>query len=265
MDFLKDISAINKIVFKKSNKTYIRNLKLIPAAWLYILMYTSVTVIMSVYVNPLGEAGQFITGIVTWFLSCFLLSDYFSHIESALSDEKFAFDDMKTGGQLYFRQMLTMTAVPRIIVYLIARLTGMVFLSGLIVPFILIFAIIEIVYQKHIDGLDMFSTGAKFLKENWKHWLLVNSLLLGFVLLFLLVINTVFSGVFNSLNDQAIAAYMENKIGTFQIFITAKSLLTNSLLIIPVQYCIIYRGYIFKILSVSSRRKREYMRNIYGK
>ncbi len=265
MDFIKDLLAINKIVFKKTNIAFIKNLKLIPAAWLYIILYTAVSVILSIVANPLGEGGMFITSIVTWFLSCFILSDYFSHIEGALGEEKFRFSDMKTGGNVYFRQMLTMTAVPRIIVYLIVRLTGMYFLASLIVPFIIAFAILEVIYQKGIDGLGMFSYGIKFIQENWKHWLLVNLGLGTMVAGVFLLISKGLSGVFAGLSDQVAAAYLGGNLGDALIFQYLSLFVLASLLIIPVQYCMIYRGYIFKILSVSSRRKREYMRNIYGK
>jgi hypothetical protein len=37
-----------------------------------------------------------------------------------------------------------------------------------------------------------------------------------------------------------------------------------AVLSIPLTFFMIFKGYLFKILSVSSRRKRQYMRNIYG-
>lgn len=265
MDFSKDLLAINKVVFKKSNKAYGSNLMLIPATWLYILIYSAISIILVTVFSLLGEAGGFLSGIAIWFLGCYILSDYFEHIASALVEQKFKMSNLRTGGMIHFRQVLTATAVPSILSSLLARLTGIGIPFSFIVLFLLLFAIPEIVYQKNIDGLGIFSYGYNFVKENWKHWVLVN-FILGFIIMgfYILIRQTLIINIFNFVM-KLLPWLNPNNAGDSMILYIIVIFFSASLLVVPIQYAMIYRGYLFKILSVSSKRKREYMRNIYGK
>lgn len=260
MNFFSDLKAINKVVLKKTNQAYFKNLLLIPMFGLYLIAYLIIFLILAFTIGQLGNAGSFLSSLITWFISCYMISDFMEHIDNALIGKKVSIKDVGKGRMHHFRPLLTATAVPRIVLYLITALTKLPIPSTIILLFYLIYAIPEIVYQKRVEHLEMFSYGHRFLKENWKHWLTVNA--------FLGVITyAVFSGVGFAVNP--IIVWLTGLIPV---------LLTNLLLVsiiqlmlvgiimgIPFMYYFIYRGYIFKILSVSSIRKREYMRNIYGK
>jgi len=255
MDFFTDFKAINKVVFKKTNESYIKNLLIIPMFGLYIMVYVLLTLVLNLSLGQLGNGGAFLASMITWFLSCYMISDFLTHIESAIGGFKFKLNSVGKGYMTYFMPLLTATAVPRIVVYLFSSLTRIYVPTMWIILFYLAYATFEIVYQKNLDRLEIFAYGHKFVMENWQHWLAIN-LVHGFVMIgFLKVIDVTVMTTFANLLS-----------GLPVILSTAIYYLVLSFLIgIPLLYYIIYRGYIFKILSVSSRRKREYMRNIYGK
>lgn len=260
MNFFSDLKAINKVVFKKSNQAYFKNLLLIPMFGLYIIAYLLIFMLLGFTVGQLGNAGSFLTSMLTWFISCYMISDFMEHIDNALIGKKIRLRDIGKGYMHHFRPLLTATAVPRIILYLLTALTKLPIPSTLILLFYLVYAIPEIVYQKRVEHLEMFSYGHRFLKENWQHWLAVNLVLGTITWLFFDLIELVLNPVIGWI----IGVFPSLIMNTFVISII-QMMFIGLLLGIPFMYYFIYRGFIFKILSVSSRRKREYMRNIYGK
>lgn len=255
MSFFSDFTAINKIVFRKTNEAFTRNLLLIPMLGLYILVYTIVTIILGMTIGALGMAGSTLASIISWFFSCYMISDYLTHLEGAVSGFKFRLKEVGKNYMRFFIPLLAATAIPRIIIYLIARLSGLLIPFYWVVLFYLAYATAEVVYQKNLDRLEIFVYGHKFLLENWQHWLLIN-MVHGFVIV-----------GFMKLVDMFIVLPLSNLMMNLPFFISlpVTGLVSATIIGIPALYYMIYRGFIFKILSVSSRRKREYMRNIYGK
>jgi len=254
MDFFTDFKAINKVVFKKTRESYVKNLLLIPMFGLYVAVYVVAFAFLMMTLGQLGSAGGFLASMITWFFSCYLISDYLTHLQQAISGFKFKFKDVGKSYMNYFMPLLTATAVPRIVVFLFSTLTRIYIPYYWIIIFYVIYATFEIVYQKHIDHLEMFAYGHQFLKENWLHWLIINA------------IHGTGIGIFIYLITRFVITPLALSMSALPgLLITAVTALTFAVLIgIPLLFYFIYRGYIFKILSVSSRRKREYMRNIYG-
>lgn len=255
MEFFNDFKAINKVVFKKTNEAYIKNLLIIPMFGLYMLVYVLLTVLLGITLGQLGSGGAFISSMITWFLSCYMISDFLSHIDGAIGGFKFNLSTVGKGYMTYFMPLLTATAIPRIVIYLFSSLTRIYVPTFWIILFYLAYATFEIVYQKNLDRLEIFAYGHKFILENWQHWLAVN-VVYGFVIIgFLMVVDKIV------MNPFALILTSLPPIVSAAIYYLVFAFLMG----IPLLYYIIYRGFIFKILSVSSRRKREYMRNIYGK
>ncbi len=255
MNFFTDFFAINKVVFKKSGESYIKNLLLIPIFGLYVVAYILISLALSMSLGQLGSAGGFLASMLTWFISCYIISDYLTHLENSISGFKFKFNQIGKSYMNYFMPLLTATAVPRIAVFIFSSLTGIYVPFFWIILFYLVYATPEVVYQKNLDRLEMFAYGHKFLLENWLHWLIVNAVH-GFVLV-----------IYLKLVDLFVMLPFGNLIGALPMIVQAAMyyFLLAILIGVPLLFYLIYRGYIFKILSVSSRRKREYMRNIYGK
>lgn len=275
MGFFSDFSAINKVVFKRVNEAFKKNLLLIPMLGLYLTFYIIISILLNISVGRLGLAGNFLVSIMTWFFSCYVISDYLSHLESAINGFKFRLDQIGKNYMRYFIPLLAATAIPRIVTYLFFRLTGISIGSFWIIIFYLAYATIEVVYQKDLDRLEIFVYGHKFLLENWQHWLLIN-MIHGFAIVAIGLVVDMFvvvplSGyplaVFLSVMDAFPYIPVIGALGGLPAFVSIPiiALVGTILVAIPIVYYMIYRGFIFKILSVSSRRKREYMRNIYGK
>ncbi|MCH4890355.1 hypothetical protein EZV73_22420 [Acidaminobacter sp. JC074] len=255
MSFFSDLKAINKVVFKKTNESYSKNIFLIPMLGLYIVAYAIFSYLLGITVGRLGSAGGFLAGIIGWFFSCYMISDYLTHLENAVNGFKFKFSEIGKNYMRYFMPALTATAIPNIIVSLFMALTRIPVPSFLILFFYLVYATPEVIYQKDLDRLEIFAYGHNFIKENWQHWLLINGIL-GMICigLYMLMSRFVLVPLMGAL------VTMPELLNVI-IFSIVQAVLSG----IPLLYYLIYRGYIFKILSVSSRRKREYMRNIYGK
>lgn len=265
MEFLNDLFLINKVIIKKANKAYVKNLMLIPATWLYLIVYSSITIILSALAMNIGEAGGFIVGLAVWMMGCFVLSDYLEHINSSLVNQKFEMGKIKTGGMIHFNQVLSATAIPNIVLFLIGMILRINISYTIVILVYICFAIPEVVYQRQLDRLDIFTYGYRFFKENWKHWLLVNSALAAIgIAIYYLVLSKIFlvisSPIITFISKLNISyAYKMSLITIVSVFAFL------SLVSVVLQYIMIYRGFLFKVLSVSSLRKREYMRNIYGK
>lgn len=261
MNFFGDFTAINKVVMKKTNQSYGRNLILIPILAVYIGLYQLARLLLFSTIGQLGAGGGFIANLMRWFIMCFIISDFLVQVDRSIIGKKFGFNQLGRHYMDYFRPLLTATAIPSILMMLFSSLTRFPVAIELLYLFYLIYAIPEIIYQKHIDRLEMFVYGHKYIKENWQQWGGIN-------LLFIIVLYAFYRVVYlylvtpiliNIVN--AFPKLLENPLMVYNLNTTIVSLF----MAVPFVYYFIYRGYVFKILSVSSRRKREYMRNIYGK
>lgn len=258
MSFIKDMAAINKVVLKKTNQTYIHNLRLIPVIWLYIFVYAIYSGVLMLLASFTGQAGDFIANIAIWFGGSFLVSDYLHHLNGALVGEKFHIRDMKTGGLRYFYGVLALTAIPNIINFLLGSVTGFSIPTIIVMLIHILFATPEMVYQKDRHRVEIFIDGFHYFKENWQQWTLVNSILSFVAFLFYNGVSRLVYSIFINLSfsSNLVDGYVASII--FLVFVWG-------LVMAFVHYAMIYRGYLFKVLSVSTYRKREYMRNIYGK
>ncbi len=256
MGFLKDFVSINKVVLKKTNKKYVENIALILGLMMYIILYFAMMFISYLISSKIGRVGSYLTGILSWFVSCLLISDFLYNLSNIISGGKFRLSYLFKNAKEYFMPTLAATAIPSIVIFLFSSLTRIYVPRIILYIFYLVYATGEIIYQKDKDSLEIFVYGHRFLIENWKIWISVNVILGGICIgLFYVLQQPIFMLV-----SKWIFAFLYNVTVAQLIGILILSILVS----IPGLYYMLYRGYIFKILSVSSSRKREYMRNIYG-
>jgi hypothetical protein len=256
MSLYNDFKEIYSVVFKKTISSYIRYLILIPLLIIYAGAYELFSVLLGLTLGTLGAGGGFLSNIITWFVMSFIVSDFLSHIDAVIYNKKIKLSSIGKNSMTYFSGVLSATAIPNIVIYIISMLIRIVIHPYFLFLFYFIYAVPEVIYQKHKDRMDIFTYGHEFLKENWRLWLLPNIIfafaLLGIEtffyneLIYPRLFNMLISGV--NINIIRFAAMVMNWV----------------VLSIPLIFFMIFKGYLFKILSVSSRRKREYMRNIYG-
>ena len=129
----------------------------------------------------------------------------------------------------------------------ISKLMGFnYYILNLIITFsvlILLNALPETLYQKALEPVDSITYSFDFIKENWFNWFIPNAIF--YVILYLVtgqVITDIFATHINfrlSLDMMDIIKYLAGQV----IF----------------SFIMIYRGYLYKILSTSTRRKRMFM------
>jgi hypothetical protein len=261
VDFINDFLAINKVIVKKTFKSYIKNLKIIPLFGLYMVAFYLVSALLGFTIGRIGNPGAFVSGILGWLFQSMIFSDFINHVDHIVSGHKTSYKDIGKYYMTHFSQILSATAIPNIIVYLVFRLSaGTIYIPSWIV--FLMYTMIatpEIVYQKHVDRLDIFVYGYRFLKENFLNWTLINGI---FIMIYLAFMWFVQLPVAMFISQTILTS---NEFINLLISIAVFPMITWSLTGLILLFMLVYRGYLFKVLSVSSRRKREYMRNIYGK
>jgi len=250
MSFIDDFLEINYEVIKKTMFALKNNLSIILLGIPYI---AGVMALFSIA----GSMG-FFAGIVLFVGLSAIASNYLYIIENILTYGKFSREDFQNGFQVYLRKIYIL-----LLIYWFFQFTVNMFLGDIFmfVPFlafvfmILKFALAvalsalpEVVYQKYFGDFENVTYAFDFFKENWKEWGIPNAILL-MVGYFVYYVVGKFMLLFSGLNPTVFAFI------SFLIF----SIAIQAIL----AFGMIYRGYLFKILSVSSKRKREYMKNMF--
>lgn len=256
MSLLKDFKEIYSVVFKKTVSSYVRYLILIPLMVVYASVYELFSLLLALTLGSLGAGGGFLSNIITWFVMSFIVSDFLSHLDAVIYNRKIRLKSIGKNHMTYFSGVLSATAIPNIVLYVITMLIRIQIHPYFLILFYFIYAVPEVIYQKHKDRMDIFVYGHEFLKENWRLWIPSN-IIFAFALL---GIETYFYNelIYPRLFNMLISGVNIN------IIRFAAMAMNWAVLSIPLVFFMIFKGYLFKILSVSSRRKREYMRNIYG-
>lgn len=259
MSLAKDGKAIYGVVLKKSVKSYFKYIILVPLIFLYIsvLLFVKLTLIFTI--GQLGDGGMFLANTISWFISAMIISDFLGHMDTVISNQKIRLKSIASHKMTYFLPVLTATAVPIIIAEMIARLFDVDIPMSFILMFYIIYAVPEVIHQKNKEHLDIFSYGHEFIKENWHLWFWIN-MAFGFGLYWIvqLLVNPVANSVFPMDIFRSLTLF------DLYFSILKFALVSAAILSVPLTFVLIFRGYLFKILSVSSKRKREYMRNTYG-
>ncbi len=254
MGFIKDFISINRVVMKKTSKKYAENISLVLGLSGYIIIYFLLMFISYFISSKLGRVGSYLTGLLSWFISCFLISDFLYNLGSIINGGRFRLKYLFKNARRYFMPTLAATAIPSIVIFLFSSLTRIYVPRMILYVFYLLYATGEIIYQKDKDSLEIFVYGHHFLIENWKLWISINFILGG-----------ICTGIFYLIQIPVLSliGYIPLSVDIMYVQLLA-TLLVVIILSVPGLFYMLYRGYIFKILSVSSSRKREYMRNIYG-
>ena len=256
MEVLKDFKAIYSVVFKKTLISYFKYIIMIPLMIVYASVYEVSKILLGISIGQLGSGGAFLAGISSWFIMSFILSDFLGHLDALIFNRKISLNSLGSNRMTYFSSVLSATAIPNIVIYGLVILLRIEIEPYWLYLFYLIYAVPEVIYQKQKDRTDIFIYGHHFIKENWLLWGVIN---LVFALS-LFGIDQYFFAEF--IVPRALTMiYSDMNVYIVSLFVQIMKWIVLS---IPLMFVLIFRGYLFKILSVSSKRKREYMRNIYG-
>lgn len=247
MEILQDLYYTNKEVVKKTLASLLKNWPLIFTGFFYI----TVSLLMG-YVIPLFS---FLGGIVAIVVGSALISNYLYLLSCVVKYDRITFQDFKQGFLVHLRLIWSISfilyvidlAFELLLLPVLQNFIGALAASMAFTFLVLIFfnPLPEVVYQKYLNPLECFKYAFGFIKENWLEWFVPNVILMG--VLYLLT-GTVISQLFNFV------------VLPYGAFLGVGGILLYLISQLWFSFMMIYRGFLFEVLSTSTRRKRLFMR-----
>jgi len=250
MSVIQDIIVTNKLTLKKSTKALRNNPGLLVVGAFYMIA-------VMVVAQVAGLFGIFGGLIMTLFQSA-VLSNYLFLMNRIIRTGKFTQDDFQHGFGVYFRKVWVVLLIIWVAQFAVITLAqpfgmlipafGLVTLIAQVVAFVLFNPLPETLYQKHLGELDSFMYAFGFIRENWIDWFVPNIVLGGACYGIYRGINLLFATTLRGLPFA-----MQTS-----LFIVLIAILVQAIL----GYMMVYRGFLFEMLSTTTRRKRLFMRHI---
>lgn len=251
MDLFRDIFLINLSASKKASKGFYKN-------WLIVftgLAYTFLNIIIFSITGLLFKGVlSMLAGIIVAIVTSSLISNYFYLLYNVIKYNKFTFQDFKDGFGYFLWKVYGIFFIAWLVSFLLGGLRGILSssvsrLNAIINILILVIfnPLPEIIYQKSLSPWESIVYSFEFMKENWANWLLPN------VIFFFIMYK--FTG--NALTD-IFTTHLN-----YNLDISILGLLKYLLGQVLFSFIMIYRGFLFEILSTSTRRKRFYMKKFY--
>lgn len=244
MNFITDLLITSKLALGKA----VTIVGKCPACFLlavpYIIMYNFAAML----VGSLGIFG----GIILYIFECGLISSYLYFINEIMHYGKFDFSHLRFSLGTYFSKVMGV-----LFIFWVANLFLSIIMNGLaavigalafwvmflinLAIFIAINPVPEIIYHKSYNEVESIQAALAFIKENALNWLFPNLLLAGLIY---------FIGM---MAGQSLPTSMSG--GSF-------GLAMQAILGATLTPIMVFRGYLYEVLSTSSRRKRYFMRDM---
>lgn len=249
MGVIKDIIYVNKQAGKNTLKSFSKNWYIIFTGLIYTILNLIIyQLISNIFRGPL----YILSGIITVIISSSFISNYLYLLFNIINYDRIRVQDFKDGFTIFIRKIYGVLFISYIANLLLSLLVGS---SGrglgnidsliFLLVFIIFNALPETIYLKHYNPWDSIVYSFDFMKENWFNWILVNGI---FLALLYLITGNILINVFNT----------HISVNIFSLFSLREGvgyLIGQSIFSIMM----IYRGHMYKILSTSTRRKREFM------
>lgn len=248
MDVIKDLYYTNKKVSKSALSSTFKNWPIIFTG----LFYFTATFILTLILPYFWILG----GLVLIIFSSALISNYLYLIDCIIDKNRFNLQDFKDGFTVYLRKVWGISFIAYVASLIINTFLMPGFRRGLqpmaletiinFLAFVLFNALPEVIYHKHYNPWESITYTVEFVKDNWIEWFVPNLVLL--VILYLLT-GSLLTGIFNYHIP-------------FRLVFNPLGIILYILGQIWFSFTMIYRGYLFEILSTSNRRKRLFMREL---
>ena len=228
-------------VHKKALEKTKGNFKAIPLLWIHLIVYTLIFVVILGNLGVLLRGTGYLGGILYTILRAMVFSHLLYTLDRLVNYNKIHWKDLKEGFTKYLSPSITIFFAYYILELLanilLSNIRGISPLINLLVKlgfFISFAAAAEYIYIGGTYSYDSLIQSTKLASENPINWTLFNAVL--FIIF--------------------------NRIGfSLDIFRPSFNLRPQTLvLLLFLSSYLIYRGYLFKELYMSTRRKREYMR-----
>lgn len=247
MTVMQDLLITNKRVIKKTIPALMNNPVLLVVGIPYGVVFILGTL--------LSSAVGFFGGMISIIINSAIISDYFSLINKIRHGHRISTTDIRMGFKTYLSSVWGMLFLLHFINFAMSLFLspinvatgGLFFLVAQLMIYIIFSAMPETIYQKYLDRGDMVIYGVNFVKENALQWLLPNLFLIGIVY-----------GVYNGLLRLVTPIFGFGTAG-----IAASSVISIIVTQGLFAFAMIYRAFLFEILSGSTMRKRMFMRHMY--
>ncbi len=250
MDVINDIIYTNKKVLKQTIKTVFQSQELFVVGIPYLLI--------PMIVFQMAGALSFFAGMVIFACISAVISDYLFVIENVLRYEKFSWDAFKIGYKVYFRNVFGTLFVFYLVDYgitlFISPILRIIPFGGLLLLLIK-FAIVllinplpEVFYQKKYYELDSISYAFSFVKKNPVDWFVPN-------IIMTLIMYLGYKGIFE------LIGFVIGSVN-YSIAFAISIIISGLFLQVILGFSLVYRGYLFKILDTTTRRKRLFTRHM---
>lgn len=236
MNILQDIIEVNT---ETAGKTFTA-LKTCPV----LIPVTIGVLLINVMIAMAAGYFGFLAGLFLLIADGAVLGAYLYALEQVIRYRKLKISDLQYGMKAYFRRTVIMIMIINLGFYALSILGGIlgglgsiIMLLGYLGAFIFLNPLPEMLYLKYYSEGESLSKAFEFIIENWIDW---------FVPLLPMMILAFGGGLFGGM--------LLHGLGTLPgILIQA--------IVLP--FVMVYRGFLFDILSKSSRRKRQFRRNMH--
>lgn len=236
MNILKDLMEVNTEVAGKTMAALRACPVLIPV--------TIAVLLINVFIALAAGYFGFLAGIFLLIADGAVLGAYLYALEQVVRFRRLKLNDLRDGVQVYFRRAVIIIMIINLGSYALSILAGilggvgvMVMMLGSVAAFVLLNPLPELLYLKHYSEGESLSKSYEFIVENWIDW---------FVPLLPMMVLAFGGGIFGGM--------LMPGLGTLPgILIQA--------VVLP--FVMVYRGFLFDLLSKSSRRKRQFRRNMH--
>lgn len=247
---------------KQASNALIRNWILIPAAISGYLIYF----LSALLFNQAGFFGGMIVGLV----QIFLISVSYCWLRDSVGREKIKLEDLYKLDSAVFSSVINTGFI-----LFVAKFGLLIVLQGIgaehmmiLVQFALVIgcnALPEVLYLQRYESIAAIQESFEFIKSNWIEWFLPFMFFLTPWIFILSSMDRIL--LFMSRMDEMLPAsvvFFSTKSLAMQIFsdISIGSYISNILALIIFIWYMLFRGFLFLVLTNSSRRKREYQNRI---
>lgn len=247
MSIFQDFININKEVLPKTIKSFTKNWMMIFAGLAYLVInIVAFTIINILFVGPL----RIIAGFVNAFIIAATLSNYLYLLYNVIYFDHISIEKFKYGFKAFLRPVYSVLIIGWIASYFlnvfgIISPVGAMSISSLasLIIFIVLNALPETLYQKNYNGMETIIYSMEFFKDNIINWAVPNAIF--YIILFLVTGN-----ISTDVLPTSFAAVS---------FLNPFMLVSGVLGQIIFTFMMMYRGHLYKILSTSTKRKREFM------
>lgn len=251
LKLIEDILLVQKYSLKNACQSFIKNWPIVFTG----LVYMTLNIIAIIVINTLFRGVlSLLAGILFAIISSSLISNYLYLLSNIMTTNRITFQNFKDGFTQYIWKIYGIFFMIWLASYLLSAISGL--LGGQLNYLITIFRLLalvllnplpETIYQKYYNPQESIVYAFGFIKENWLNWFLPN---IVFSVVLYLLTGTIFTNLFTIYIDFSADITLKG-IGRY---IIGQSIFS---------FMMIYRGYLFQLLSTSTRRKRMFMKNLY--